>query len=280
MKKSWVPCTPQELFCPLSVDVHPRPFFIIAGPCVLQNDDINAEIADELCTLMQEFKIPFIFKGSFDKANRTSSQASRGPGLEAGLAMLGNVRTLTGLPVLTDVHSVEQVKAAAAVCHVLQIPAFLARQTDLLLAAAATNLPVNIKKGQWMSPEQACHALLKVRGSNLDYPVAITERGTFFGYHDLVVDMRNIHHLQYKYLNPVIFDATHSVQQPGAMHTAGERRYILPLMRAAVAVGVDGLFVEVHPRPAESPSDSESILHLAKLREFVEQALTIRQVVS
>ena len=222
-----------------------------------------------------------IFKASFDKANRSNAGAFRGPGLHEGLAALDRVRTRTGLPILTDVHLPEQCAAAAQVADVLQIPAFLCRQTDLLLAAGATGKPVNVKKGQWMHPEGMTGAVTKVREAAANATtaeVAVTERGTFFGYGDLVVDMRAFARLRSACQAPVIFDATHSVQQPGRGEggsSGGVREMIKPLTFAAIASGADGLFVETHPDPDHAPSDGPNMVPLHDLDALIDRAIAL-----
>lgn len=223
--------------------------------------------------------MPFCFKASYDKANRSALSGARGPGREEGLAVLASVGEATGLPILTDVHETTQVAAAAAVADILQIPAFLCRQTDLLLAAGATGKPVNVKKGQFAAPGDMKNAAEKVAASGNDQ-VIFTERGTTFGYHNLVVDMRSLpimRALGY----PVLFDATHSVQLPAGQGTCsgGQREFVFPLLRAAVAAGVDGLFLEVHPDPDRAPCDGPNMLPLAELRRVLETALRIHEIV-
>jgi 2-dehydro-3-deoxyphosphooctonate aldolase (KDO 8-P synthase) len=218
-----------------------------------------------------------VFKASFDKANRSSPGSPRGPGVDAGLEKLARVRAATGLPLLTDVHLPEQCAAAAEVVDVLQIPAFLCRQTDLLLAAGATGKPVNVKKGQWMGPAEMKGAAAKVRGAGAT-GVSVTERGTFFGYGNLVVDMRSFALLREACEAPAVFDGTHSVQRPGegAGVSGGEPRHIPALVRAAVAAGADALFLETHPEPSRGLSDTTNMLPLARLRPLLEQVLELR----
>src|SRR5213594_3050216 len=225
--------------------------FLIAGPCVVESDDLNVHVGEALAELAVKLGIGVIYKASYDKANRSRLNAPRGPGLEAGLRALERVRSATGLPILTDVHDPLQVPIAARVADVLQIPAFLCRQTDLLLAAGKAGRPVNIKKGQWMAPEDMRGAVEKVRAGGAP-EVAVTERGTFFGYGDLVVDMRSFPRLQVATRAPVFFDATHAVQQPGRGSdgaSAGLKEYVPTLLRAAAAAGADGFFLETHPDP-------------------------------
>ena len=262
--------------------------FLIAGPCVLESDTLNFRVGEHLARLAERVPGGIIYKASFDKANRSNPGAARGPGLDEGLAALARVRERTGLPVLTDVHLPEQCAPAAEVVDVLQIPAFLCRQTDLLVAAGATGKPVNVKKGQWMHPEGMRGAVQKVRNApssglgtrhSLDSPeVAVTERGTFFGYGDLVVDMRGFSRMRKACEAPVIFDATHSVQQPGkgvGGASGGAREYIPPLARAAVAAGADGLFMETHPDPDHAPSDGPNMIPLEALDALVERLVEL-----
>jgi 2-dehydro-3-deoxyphosphooctonate aldolase (KDO 8-P synthase) len=258
--------------------------FLIAGPCVLEDDALNLRVAEHLARLADRVPGGIIFKASFDKANRSNAGAFRGPGLDEGLAALERVRTATGLPVLTDVHLPDQCAPAAQVADVLQIPAFLSRQTDLLLAAGAAGKPVNIKKGQWMHPEAMRGAAAKVRqgfagaGRSGTAELAATERGTFFGYGDLVVDMRNFSRLRDATGAPVIFDATHSVQQPGsgeAGSSGGRREFIPPLLAAAAVAGADGFFLETHPEPAQALSDAATQWPLDRLVDLLDRTLDL-----
>jgi len=252
-------------------------FTLLSGPCVLESDELNLAVARTLAGLSEEFGLPVVFKASFDKANRSKLEALRGPGLEAGIPALERVKGETGLPVLTDVHEPWQAEKAAAVVDALQIPAFLCRQTDLLMAAGSTGKPVNIKKGQWMAPEEMAAAVDKVRSSGSP-EVAVTERGTFFGYGNLVVDMRSFARVRSACGAPVIFDGTHSVQRPGLSSGAsgGEPEHIPALVRAAVAAGCDGLFLETHPEPDTAPSDGANMLPLERLHELVGEVMSIR----
>ena len=257
--------------------------FLIAGPCVLEDDTLNLRVAEHLARLAERVPGGIIFKASFDKANRSNADAHRGPGLDEGLAALARVRAATGLPVLTDVHEPAHCAAAAEVADVIQIPAFLCRQTDLLVAAGATGKPVNVKKGQWMHPEGMAGAVAKVRSAwpraqSADGPadVAVTERGTFFGYGDLVVDMRSFARMSEACACPVIFDGTHSVQQPGRGErgaSGGMREFIPSLVAAAIAAGANGLFLETHPNPAVAPSDGPNMLPLDALNDLVDRAI-------
>ena len=258
--------------------------FLIAGPCVLEDDSLNLRVGEHLARLAEEVPGGIIFKASFDKANRSNVGAFRGPGLDEGLAALDRVRRATGLPILTDVHLPEQCAAAGDVADVLQIPAFLCRQTDLLLAAGATGKPVNVKKGQWMHPEGMRGAIDKVReghrgaGHVGDAEVAATERGSFFGYGDLVVDFRATPRMRAACNTPVIFDATHSVQQPGRGEggtSGGAREFVETLTMAACAVGVDGLFMETHPDPPHAPSDGPNMIPLDQLDALIRRAVAV-----
>jgi 2-dehydro-3-deoxyphosphooctonate aldolase (KDO 8-P synthase) len=253
------------------------PFFLIAGPCVLEDDALNLRVARELRAVGEALDLPVVFKASFDKANRSALASGRGPGLDEGLRGLTRVREETGLPLLTDVHESEQCAPAAEVVDVLQIPAFLCRQTDLLLAAGRTGRAVNVKKGQWMAPHEMRGAAEKLRSAGTA-AIAVTERGTFFGYGDLVVDMRSFEGLREACDAPVVFDGTHSVQRPGQGGgvSGGEPRHIPSLVRAAVAAGADALFLEVHPHPETAPSDSTNMLPLARLRPLLDEVLAIR----
>ena len=255
-------------------------FFVIAGPCVLEDDALNLQVGEALARVSDDLDLPIIFKASFDKANRSRASSPRGPGLQEGLEGLARVRSATGLPIITDIHEPAQAEPAAEICDVLQIPAFLCRQTDLLQAAGATGRPVNIKKGQWMGPEEMAGAAQKVRDTGSG-GVAVTERGTFFGYGDLVVDMRSFLRMRAAAEAPVVFDGTHSVQRPGmgAGVSGGEPEFIPPLVRAAVVAGADALFLEVHPTPRDAPSDSTNMLQLDALRPLLEEVLALREVV-
>jgi 2-dehydro-3-deoxyphosphooctonate aldolase (KDO 8-P synthase) len=253
--------------------------FLIAGPCVIESDATNLQVAEALVALGARTGIHVIYKASFDKANRSRLAAARGPGLDEGLRALERVRAATGLPLLTDVHEVTQVAAAAEVADILQIPAFLCRQTDLLVAVGKAGRPVNVKKGQWLAPEQMVGAVEKIRSGGAP-EIAVTERGTFYGYGDLVVDMRSFARIRAACATPVVFDATHSVQQPGqGMDGAsgGLRQFIPPLLYAAAAAGADGFFLETHPDPAHAPSDGPNMLPLDALHEVVSVALDVWQ---
>ena len=254
-----------------------EPLLLIAGPCVLQSLDLAMEIADTIALVNDRSDVNVVFKASFDKANRTSLSAQRGPGIEEGLRMLEEVGKRSGLPTTTDVHLPEQAASVAEVCSVLQIPAFLARQTDLLVAAAATGRAVNVKKGQFMSPDDMKYVVEKLRGSG-DGGVLLCERGTFFGYGRLVNDMQSLP-LMRSLGVPVVFDASHSVQRPGGLGgaTGGPREMVEPLARAAVAIGTDALFFETHPRPENSPSDGPNMIPLDRFEPMLNRLLRLRQ---
>lgn len=253
-------------------------FTLISGPCVLEDDELNLEVALGVRNAAHEAGIQAIFKASFDKANRSRLHSHRGPGLRRGLELLAAVREETGLPVLTDIHEADQAESVAEVADVLQIPAFLCRQTSLLLAAGRTGRAVNVKKGQWMPPASMVGAVEKVKAGGAAH-VAVTERGTSFGYGDLVVDMRNFALIREAAGVPVIFDGTHSVQRPGSTldgSTGGAPQHIRPLVRAAAAAGCDGLFLEVHPDPASAPSDGSNMLPLDELSALLREVVAIR----
>ncbi len=256
-----------------------QPLLLIAGPCVLENETLAVSIAERLKQMMAGVPVQLVFKASFDKANRTSIDSFRGPGLADGMVMLRRVKEATGLPVTTDIHEPSQAAAAAEVCELLQIPAFLARQTDLLLAAATTGRAVHVKKGQFLAPADMRHVVDKLAMGGCQN-VLLGERGTFFGYGRLVNDMRAIPQMQ-SLGTPVIFDATHSVQEPGGLGGAsgGNRAMVEPLARAAVAVGVDGLFFETHPNPEAAPSDGPTMVPLEHFAGLLRRLLAIRRAV-
>ena len=251
--------------------------FVIAGPCVVEPGDVLPRVAEVLARFAERRGIPVCFKASFDKANRSRLAGARGPGTDEGLRALERVRAASGLPLLTDIHEPGQARAAAEVVDVLQIPAFLCRQTDLLVAAGRTGRPVNVKKGQWMPPDAMAGSIEKVRsGGSRD--VAVTERGTFFGYGDLVVDMRNFSRLRDATGAAVIFDATHSVQRPGmgeAGASGGEREHIPSLLAAAAVAGADGFFLEAHPEPDRAPSDAATQWPLDRLPDLLDRTLDL-----
>lgn len=256
-------------------------FTLIAGPCLLEGDDLNLRVGESLAALSAATGLPVIFKSSFDKANRSKADAPRGPGLEEGLERLARVKAATGLPLLTDIHEPWQAAPAAQVVDVLQIPAFLCRQTDLVEAAGRTGKVVNAKKGQWMAPEEMKAVAEKARGAGAG-GIAVTERGTFFGYGNLVVDMRSFIRLREATGAPAIFDGTHSVQRPGQADGAsgGDPRFIPGLVQAAVAGGCDGLFLEVHPEPRTAPSDGSNMLPLDRLPGLIRRVLAIREALA
>jgi 2-dehydro-3-deoxyphosphooctonate aldolase (KDO 8-P synthase) len=252
---------------------------VIAGPCVIENEDLAVEMAHTLAAMAERLGIALVFKSSFDKANRTSISSFRGPGLEEGLRVLEIVKKETGLPVLTDVHEPGQCEPAARVCDVLQIPAFLCRQTDLVVAAAKTGRAVNVKKGQFVAPDDMRRVVEKARSSGNDR-VTVTERGVSFGYHNLVVDMRSFAMLHDDGI-PVIYDVTHSLQLPGGgEQSGGMRRYAEPLARAAIAAGADGVFLEVHPDPEHALSDSAVQLDPERAEKLLRSLITLRRALA
>lgn len=247
------------------------PLFVIAGPCVIESEAHAAHMADSLAAITSDLGVPYIFKASYDKANRSSVSSYRGPGLVEGLRILAAIKKRTGVPVLTDVHDVSQVGPAAEVCDILQIPAFLSRQTDLLVAVGRSGRVVNIKKGQFLSPQEIGNAVEKVAGTGNE-KIILTERGTSFGYQNLVVDMRSFPIMR-KFGYPVVFDVTHSVQLPGGegKSSGGQPEFIEPLARAGAAIGVDGIFLEVHENPAKALSDGTNALPLNQFRPLLEK---------
>ena len=258
----------------------PARLTVIAGPCSLESEAVCRAVAELLAALRQsQPKLNLVFKGSFDKANRTSAAGPRGTGLEDGLKLLGLIKRDYGFPVLTDVHERTQVAAVAAVCDIVQIPAFLCRQTDLLLAAAATGRIVNVKKGQFLSPQEMVHVTGKLREGRAA-EIWQTERGTTFGYQNLVVDMRSFAIMKQNGC-PTIFDATHSVQLPGAAggKSGGQREFVAPLAQAALAAGADGLFIETHPDPDKAISDGPNMVPLAGLTDLLVRCLAVWQAV-
>jgi len=255
------------------------PLLIIAGPCVIEDESTTVAIAREIKAIQERLAVPFIFKASYDKANRTSLKSYRGPGLEAGLDLLDFIRARFGLPVLSDVHQVSEIEKAAQVLDVIQIPAFLCRQTDLLVAAGETGLAVNVKKGQFLSPGDMRFVVEKIAGSGNEQ-ILITERGTTFGYNNLVVDMRSLSILS-GFGYPVIFDATHSVQLPGGGQgiSGGERAFVPSLARAATAVGIQGVFLEVHLEPEKALCDGANSWPLDQLEPLIRDLMAIHGVV-
>lgn len=256
------------------------PLAVIAGPCVIESRDHTLRLAEQIQRVARQEGVPLIFKASFDKANRSSVKSYRGPGLHDGLRILEEVKTSLGLPVLTDIHAPEQASPAAQVVDVLQIPAFLCRQTDLLLAAAATGRVVNVKKGQFLAPWDMRNVVEKLASTGLQ-DIVLTERGASFGYNNLVSDMRGLAVMR-GFGYPVVFDATHSVQLPGGQGatSGGQREFIMPLSRAAVATGVDALFVETHNDPPRAMSDGANALPLDWLAGLLRQVRRIDEIVS
>jgi len=257
---------------------------VISGPCAIESEALALEVAEQLAALAQRLPITAIYKSSFDKANRTAIGSPRGVGLDQGLRILAKVREQFGLPVITDVHECAQVAEVAAVVDLLQVPAFLSRQTDLLLAAAGSGRSVMVKKGQFMAPGDMAQVVAKaasVMGDSVTRRLLLCERGTSFGHHDLVVDMRGLAQMR-AFGCPVIYDASHSLQQPSAAGTksGGQRELIPALARAAVAVGVDGLFIETHPRPDQAQSDAATVWPTDRLGDLLEELLAIDAVVA
>jgi 2-dehydro-3-deoxyphosphooctonate aldolase (KDO 8-P synthase) len=250
-------------------------FLLVAGPCVIENRDTTLRVAQRLKTISEILEIPLIFKTSYDKANRTSVGSFRGPGLREGLGVLKLVKEETGLPLLSDIHTIDEVKEASQVLDVVQIPAFLCRQTDLVLEIARTMKPVNVKKGQFLAPWDMKNVIEKVVSTG-NHDLMVTERGACFGYNNLVTDFRALSIMR-GYGYPVIFDATHSVQLPGGMGQAsgGQAEFVAPLSRAAIAVGVDGIFIEVHENPSEALCDGQNTLSLDDLPSLLKQLKTV-----
>ena len=268
---------------PVTVDSitigHGHPLVLIAGPCAIEGESFMLDVATRLRDIAAKAGVPFIFKSSYDKANRTSIRSYRGPGLSEGLEILQKIKDVVGVPVLSDVHEVAEVEPAATVLDVLQIPAFLCRQTDLVIAAAQTGKPVNVKKGQFLAPWDTKNIVEKVRSVGNDQ-VLLTERGASFGYNNLVADMRSLVIMR-SFDVPVVFDATHSVQLPGSAGTAssGQREFVPHLARAAVATGCDALFMEIHPDPDRAPSDGPNMLRLEDLPALLAQVTQIDRLV-
>ena len=248
-----------------------QPLFLIAGPCVVESEQLQVDVAGQLKEICAGLQVRFIFKSSYDKANRSSARSFRGLGITEGLRVLGEVRRQVGVPVLTDVHTEEEIAAVAAVVDVLQTPAFLCRQTDFIRAVAATGKPVNIKKGQFLAPEDMANVVAKAREASGRDNILVCERGASFGYHNLVSDMRSLAIMRATGC-PVVFDATHSVQLPGGQGTSsgGQREFVPVLARAAVAAGVAGLFMETHPNPSQALSDGPNAWPLDRMRELLE----------
>ena len=258
------------------------PLLFIAGPCVIESEQLVLDVARRLADVAATLGVSLVFKSSFDKANRTSVDSFRGPGLERGMEILAKVRQQTGLPVTTDVHSPEQAEAAAEICELIQIPAFLSRQTDLIQAAAEATSKhggvVNVKKPQFAAPEDVLHIVQKCEAFG-NSNILLTERGTTFGYGRLVNDMRSIPIMQ-RFGTPVVFDATHSVQMPGGKTTGGQREMVHPLARAAVACGCDGVFFETHPNPDQALSDGPNMLPLDELPQLMGQLVRLRSLIN
>jgi 2-dehydro-3-deoxyphosphooctonate aldolase (KDO 8-P synthase) len=285
-----IPRLPIEMTAPVefevgNVRIGAGELFLIAGPCVIESEDHAMKMAEAISTIARELKVPYIFKASYDKANRTSLRSFRGPGLREGARILRKVAESYRVPVLSDVHEPEHADALADAVDVLQIPAFLCRQTDLLVAAAKTGRAINVKKGQFVAPWDMRHAITKIRESGNDR-VFLTERGSTFGYNNLVVDMRSLPIM--RQFAPVVFDATHSVQLPSAgtgedgksQQSGGQPEFIPVLSRAAVAAGVDGMFLEVHDNPAQAKSDGANALRLDRLRSTLKELLAVHQAVT
>ena len=257
-----------------------QPLFLIAGPCALESEELARKVAGTMQEICSRLGISYVFKASFDKANRTSLDSYRGPGLDEGLSILSRIRTEMQVPVISDIHDVSQVAPAAEVLDILQIPAFLCRQTDLLVAAAQSGKPVNLKKGQFVSPWDMENGVNKLRGAG-SKKIMLVERGASFGYNNLVVDMRSLPVMR-GFDCPVIFDATHSVQLPGGSGgtSGGQREFIAPLSRAAVAAGIDGLFMEVHPDPDNALCDGPNSMPLDAIEQLLTQLLRVQEAVS
>lgn len=254
-------------------------FLLIAGPCVIESEELVMNIADNIKKMTDILEIGFVFKASFDKANRSSINGYRGPGIEEGLKILQKVKEKYNIPITTDIHESCQAEQIAEVVDIIQIPAFLSRQTDLLIAAAKTNRIINVKKGQFLAPwdmKNVVNKLLEVGNKQ----IILTERGSSFGYNNLVVDMRSFPEMR-KFGYPIIFDATHSVQKPGGKgdSTGGDREYVYPLMRAAAAIGIDGIFAEVHPDPDNAKSDGPNMLRLSELKKILESIVEIDSLI-
>lgn len=254
-------------------------FTLIAGPCVIESEELVMEVAEKVKDICDRLGINYVFKASFDKANRSSIYSYRGPGIEKGLEILKKVKERFNIPVVTDVHEAWQCKEVAKVVDIIQIPAFLCRQTDLLIAAAETGLPVNIKKGQFLAPWDMKNVVVKMEEMN-NPNIMLCERGSTFGYNNMVVDMRGFGEMR-KFGYPVVFDVTHAVQKPGGLGTAtsGDREFVFPLMRAGLAIGIDAIFAEVHPDPTNAKSDGPNMLFLSDLEEILKVAVKIDDLV-
>lgn len=256
-----------------------RPLVLIAGPCVIESEDQVRKTIEGLKEITGEINIPFIFKSSYDKANRTSIKSYRGLGLGKGLEILEKVKREFDIPLLVDVHQIEEVKLVSEVADILQVPAFLCRQTDLIISIAKTGKPINVKKGQFLAPWDMQNVIEKIESTG-NKNILLTERGSCFGYNNLVVDMKSLPIIR-SFGYPVVFDATHSVQKPGGKGTttAGEREYVPFLAQAAVATGIDGLFLEVHPQPEKALSDGPNMIRLSRVKELLEKLIKIDKVV-
>jgi len=256
-----------------------RPLVLIAGPCVIESEDQVRKTVKGLTEITREINIPFIFKSSYDKANRTSIKSYRGPGLDKGLEILKKVKEEFDIPLLVDVHRIEEVQLVSKVADILQVPAFLCRQTDLIVSIARTGKPINVKKGQFLAPRDMKNVIEKIESTG-NKNILLTERGSCFGYNNLVVDMKSLPIMR-SFGYPVVFDATHSVQKPGGKGTAtaGEREYVPFLAQAAVATGIDGLFLEVHPRPEKALSDGPNMIRLSRVKELLEKLIKIDKVI-
>lgn len=254
-------------------------FTLIAGPCVIESEEMVMEIAGKVKEICDKLNINYVFKSSFDKANRSSIHSDRGPGIEKGLEILKKVKEKYNIPVITDVHEAWQCKKVAEVVDILQIPAFLCRQTDLLIAAAETGLPINIKKGQFLAPWDMKNVVNKMNEMGNEN-IMLCERGSTFGYNNMVVDMRAFLEMR-KFGYPIVFDVTHAVQRPGGLGTTtgGDREYVYPLMRAGLAIGIDAVFAEVHPDPNNAKSDGPNMLYLSDLEEILKVAVKIDDLV-
>ena len=255
------------------------PLVLIAGPCVIESGDQIRETAEGLKKITSEIDIPLIFKSSYDKANRTSIKSYRGPGLKKGLEILEKVKGEFDIPLLIDVHQIEEVESVSRVADILQVPAFLCRQTDLIISIAKTGKPINVKKGQFLAPWDMKNVIEKIESTG-NKRILLTERGSCFGYNNLVVDMKSLPIMR-SFGYPVVFDATHSVQKPGGKGSAtgGEREYVPYLAQAAVATGIDGLFLEVHPEPEKALSDGPNIIRLNRVKELLEKLIRIDRIV-
>ncbi|NIM03262.1 3-deoxy-8-phosphooctulonate synthase [bacterium] len=256
-----------------------RPLVLIAGPCVIESEELVRKTVKGLKEIAEEINIPFIFKSSYDKANRTSIKSYRGPGLNKGLGILERAKGEFDIPLLVDVHRIEEIQLASKVADILQIPAFLCRQTDLVVSIARTGKPINVKKGQFLAPWDMKNVIEKIESTG-NKKILLTERGSCFGYNNLVVDMKSLPIMR-SFGYPVVFDATHSVQKPGGKGstTGGERKYVSSLAQAAVATGIDGLFLEVHPQPERALSDGPNMVKLSRVKELLEKLIKIDRIV-